>query len=241
MFPFQLHFYPPSFQPPDSWPLPTCFARRLSSSFNSHANAERHSSLIDKRMSKQAVHSSSSASIWIPRFSFSLACLSVRTLLQVGQQAVLARTLETLSIDICYLSETRLQDSSSVLTLRSPSGDTSSIFSLRLYGDDAVLSTGQAGVGIALSPRTIAVLVDWIPIISRMCAVRLTGSFKASKSRGTNRCLFIIVAYAPANCSDDSLQNDLYRQLTQLLCHRRSTDACDCWGSECTNWQVVHR
>ncbi|CAH8584475.1 unnamed protein product [Dicrocoelium dendriticum] len=175
-------------------------------------------------MSNQAVKSSSSASIWSPRSSFRLACLNVRTLLQIGQQAALVRTLQTLSIDICCFSETRLQDSSTVLTLRSPSGDANSIFSLRLSGDDAASSTGQAGVGIALSPRAEAALVDWIPISSRMCAVRLAGSIKASKSRVTNRCLFIIAAYAPTNCSDDSVKNDFYRQLTQLLRHRRSTD-----------------
>ncbi|CAH8589108.1 unnamed protein product [Dicrocoelium dendriticum] len=175
-------------------------------------------------MSNQAVHSSSPASIWSPRSSFRLACFNIRTLLQIGQQAPLARTLETLSIDICRLSETRLQDGSTVLTLRSPSGDASSIFSLRLSGNDAASSTGQAGVGIALSPLIEAALVDWIPISSRMCAVRLAGSFKALKSRGTNRCVFIITAYAPTNCSDDSVKNDFYRQLTQLLRRRRSTD-----------------
>ncbi|CAH8639814.1 unnamed protein product [Dicrocoelium dendriticum] len=71
-------------------------------------------------MFNQADNVSSSVSLWSPRVSLRLACLNVRTLLQIGQQAALARTLETLSIDICCLSETRLQDSSSVLTLRSP-------------------------------------------------------------------------------------------------------------------------
>ncbi|CAH8507356.1 unnamed protein product [Dicrocoelium dendriticum] len=57
-----------------------------------------------------------------------------------------------------------------------------------------------------------------------MCVVRLVGSLKASKSRGTNGCLFIIAAYAPTNCSDDSVKNDFYRQLNELLRHRRSSD-----------------
>lgn len=144
--------------------------------------------------------------------------------MQIGQQAALARTLETLSIDICCLSETRLQDASSVSTLRSPSCDPGATFSLRLSGDNAASSVGQAGVGIALSPRAEAALIDWIPVNSRMCAIRLAGSFKASRSRGDNRCLFIIAAYAPTNCSADSLKDDFYRQLNELLRHRRSTD-----------------
>ncbi|CAH8567887.1 unnamed protein product [Dicrocoelium dendriticum] len=57
-----------------------------------------------------------------------------------------------------------------------------------------------------------------------MCAVRLAGSFKSSKSRGTNRCLFVIAAYAPTNCSDDSVKDDFYRQLNELPRHRRSSD-----------------
>ncbi|CAH8632296.1 unnamed protein product [Dicrocoelium dendriticum] len=222
--PVSASHFPPCFQPPNSRPSPTCFNSRLSFSFNSQVNAERHSCTVNRPMSKQAAHSSLSASTWGPLSSFRLACFNVRTLLQIGQQAALSRTLETLSIDICCLSETRLQDSSSVLNLRSPSDDTSSTFSLRPSGDDAASSTGQVGVGIALSPRAEAALVDWIPIRRQMCAVRLAGSFKTSKSRGTNRCLFVIFAYAPTNCSDDSVKDDFYRQLNELLRHRRSTD-----------------
>ncbi|CAH8581097.1 unnamed protein product [Dicrocoelium dendriticum] len=217
-------FIPLVFNPPILGPPPACFSSRLSFSFKSQVNVERHSCTVNRPMSKQAAHSSSSASIWSTRSSFRLACLNVRTLLQIGQQAAPARTLETLSIDICCLSEIRQQDSSFVLTLRSPSGDTSSTFSLRLSVDDTATSTGQASVGIALSPRAEADLVDWIQISSRMCAVRLSASFKASKSRGTKRCLLVIAAYAPTNCSDDSVKDDFYRQLNELLRHRRNSD-----------------
>ncbi|CAH8492796.1 unnamed protein product [Dicrocoelium dendriticum] len=111
----QLHFYPQISGPPPSW-----FDMRLSSSFNSHTNAERHPCPVDKSMSIQTENISSSVSIWGPRSSLRLACLNVRTLLHLGQQAALVRTLETLSIDIRCLLDTCLKDPSSVLTLRSP-------------------------------------------------------------------------------------------------------------------------
>ncbi|CAH8527322.1 unnamed protein product [Dicrocoelium dendriticum] len=57
-----------------------------------------------------------------------------------------------------------------------------------------------------------------------MCAVRLAGSFRATKSRGDQRCLFVIAAYAPTNCSTDSVKDDFYQQLHEPLRYKRSTD-----------------
>ncbi|CAH8460057.1 unnamed protein product [Dicrocoelium dendriticum] len=128
--------------------------------------------------------------------------------LQIAQQATLDRTLETLPIDICCLSETRLQHLSFVRTLRPPTCDTCSTFTLRLSGDDAASNAGQTGVGIVLSPWTEDALIDWIPVDSRMCAVRLAGLFQVSKSRVDKWCLFVITAYAPTNCSSDSVKDD---------------------------------
>lgn len=42
-----------------------------------------------------------------------LGSLDVSTLMQAGQQACFARTLDSLSIDVHCISETRIQDSSS--------------------------------------------------------------------------------------------------------------------------------
>uniref|UniRef100_A0A183BEW0 Kinesin motor domain-containing protein n=1 Tax=Echinostoma caproni TaxID=27848 RepID=A0A183BEW0_9TREM len=62
------------------------------------------------------------------------ALFNVRTLMRIGQQACLARTLETLTIDVCCIQETRIQDSSSTIRLTSPSNP-SVKFHLRLSGD----------------------------------------------------------------------------------------------------------
>ncbi|TNN21093.1 polyprotein, partial [Schistosoma japonicum] len=49
-------------------------------------------------------------------------------------------------------------------------------FTLRVSGDPTATTRGLAGVGIALSLKTEQALLDWIPIDSRLCAVRLNGT-----------------------------------------------------------------
>jgi exonuclease III len=157
-----------------------------------------------------------------PRVQFKLGTFNVRTLMQSGQQAGLARTMESLQIDICCLSETRLQDSSSVICLTSPA-DSSVRFHLRLSGDQAAAAAGLAGVGIALSCRAEAALLDWIPVDSRLCAVRLRGSCKVSRHRNDTYNLFVVSAYAPTDCSSDLVKDQFYHNLHNLLrkAHKR--------------------
>ena len=95
-----------------------------------------------------------------PRTPFHLAAFNVRTLLQVGQQSCLARTLETLHVDICCVSGTRIQDPTSLIHLRSPRSPAGSEFILRVSGDPASSSRGYAGVGIALSTRAEKALLE---------------------------------------------------------------------------------
>ncbi|CAH8472915.1 unnamed protein product [Schistosoma guineensis] len=45
---------------------------------------------------------------------------------------------------------------------------------LRVSGSPDSASRGLAGVGIALSPRAELALLEWIPVDSRLCAMRLT-------------------------------------------------------------------
>ncbi|CAH8562268.1 unnamed protein product [Schistosoma intercalatum] len=108
-----------------------------------------------------------------PHIPFKLAAFNVRTLMQIGQQIGLVMSLESLNIDVCCLSETRIQDSGEVLQIRSPSVASKSLFDVRLSRDPVASSSVLAGVGVALSATTEAALVDWIPINSRLCAVKL--------------------------------------------------------------------
>ncbi|VDP01644.1 unnamed protein product [Schistosoma margrebowiei] len=66
---------------------------------------------------------------------------------QVGHQIGLAMSLESLHIDVCCLSETRIQDSGEVLGICSTSVTSKSLFYVRLFGDPVAPSSGLAGVG----------------------------------------------------------------------------------------------
>ena len=142
-----------------------------------------------------------------PRTPFHLAAFNVRTLLQIGQQFCLARTLETLHVDI----ETRIRDPTSLIHLRSPRSPAGFEFTLRVSGDPASSSRGYAGVGIALSTRAKKTLLEWIPINSRLCAVRLDSSIRVNKQRNAKRHLFAVSVYAPTDCSNDETKDSFYR------------------------------
>ena len=112
-----------------------------------------------------------------PRKSFKLATMNVRTLRQPEQQIALVRSLEHHKVDICCLSETRLYDATQVARLSSPSQNAPG-YTLRCSGDDDAKSKGISGVGIALSKEAESAVVSWIPVSSRLCAIRLSGSVR---------------------------------------------------------------
>ncbi|VDP40026.1 unnamed protein product [Schistosoma curassoni] len=149
-----------------------------------------------------------------PRSKLHIGAFNVRTLCQIGQQASLARTLESRTIDVCCVSETRIQDPSVVIHLTSPRqhGEPTR-YTLRVSGDLPASSRGLAGVGIALSMRAEQALLEWIPVNSRLCPVRLNGSVRTRKDRDTRRCLFVVSAYALTDCSSDEVKDEFYRKL----------------------------
>ncbi|CAH8651686.1 unnamed protein product [Schistosoma intercalatum] len=159
-----------------------------------------------------------------PRASFKLAAFNVLTLMQDGQQIGLTMSLENFNIGVCCLSETSIQDSGEVLQICSPYVASKSLFYVRLSGDLVASSSGLTGVGVALNARAEAALIDWIPINSRLCAVRLESSIKVRKNRCEKRCLFVISAYAPTDSSPDAIKDEFYHQLSVLLQKVRSTD-----------------
>ncbi|KER22375.1 hypothetical protein T265_09516 [Opisthorchis viverrini] len=67
-------------------------------------------------------------------------------------------------------------------------------------------------VGVALSPKAESSLLDWIPVNSRLCAVRLPGSSKISAGRCGKRCL----------CVTET--DEFYQDLSRLLRSARCTD-----------------
>jgi len=160
--------------------------------------------------------------IFKPRSSIYLGAFNVRTLMQAGQQAALALTLDSLNIDVCCVSETRIQDPTTYIDLTAPALRSS--YRLRTSGDPRSQEAGYAGVGIALSARAEAALVEWIPVNSRLCAVRLLTSTRIRNPHRRHRCVFVISAYAPTDCSSDLLKDAFYQELDMLLGRAKGSD-----------------
>ena len=109
--------------------------------------------------------------IFKPHCSVYLAAFNVRTLKQSGQQASLARTLDSLGAEVCCVLETIIHDPTTVMELTTTS--LSPRFLLRTSSDSEAAASGCAGVGIILSSKADDCLIDWIPVDNRLCAVRL--------------------------------------------------------------------
>ena len=97
-------------------------------------------------------------------------------------------------------------------------------YSLRVSGDDNAMAQRLNGVGIVPSKKAEENLVDWIPVNSRICAVRLRNSIRRHAAKIMKRHIFVISAYAPTDCSSESTKDDFYRELSQLLDRVQNTD-----------------
>ncbi|KER23840.1 hypothetical protein T265_14560, partial [Opisthorchis viverrini] len=108
-------------------------------------------------------------------YPVSLAAFNVHSLKQAEQQAALALTLDSLGIDVCCASETRIRDASTVIELTPRQSPLAS-------GDPEAAAVGCAGVGIVLSHRAEVSLFDLILVDGPLCAVRLATSLFFSRT-----------------------------------------------------------
>ena len=161
-----IHPYPPHNNPFQT-PLPSCSLFPNSISYTNTGNTTRSTFINNTKSSvknrltpnsnclPQYVKSQPAQEILgdyvKPRHPVNVGAFNVRTLMQIGQQASLAMTLASHNVDICCISETRIQDPSTVLRPTCPT--TQRTFPVGLSGDDAASSVGQASVGIALSQK----------------------------------------------------------------------------------------
>lgn len=126
-------------------------------------------------------------------------------------------SLKNRNINVCCLSENLIQDSSEVLQTRSPSADYISLFPEQLSGGGCVASLpGFAGVHVALNARAEATLIAWIHINNRLCDVRLESSIKVRRNQCEKRCVFVISAYTPTDCSPDVIKDESDHPLSVL-------------------------
>ena len=66
--------------------------------------------------------------------------------------------------------------------------------------------------------------MDWIPVNSRLCAVRISVSIKVNANRSDRRCLFIVSPYAPTARFSKEEKDDFYRKLSRLIFSTKSSD-----------------
>ncbi|THD18220.1 Craniofacial development protein 2 [Fasciola hepatica] len=150
-----------------------------------------------------------------PRPPFKLVKFNVRTLMRIVQQVCLARALKTLTIDACCIQETRIQDARLVIRLMSPSSPVK--FHLRLSGDAEAATSSLTGVGVALSERDEATLLDWIPVDSRLGAVTFRGLCRVSRHHLDRCSLFVVSTYAPKDGNADAIKDVFCQKLLDLL------------------------
>lgn len=109
-------------------------------------------------------------------------------------------------MDVCWITETPIQHSTSVIAVRS--SDTTYL-SIHISGDLVSRAGGQTSVWFALSMRVERALFDWIPVDSRFCSVRLDDFVRYTSSQLSCHCLFIIFVHAATDYSSPETKDQL--------------------------------
>ncbi|GAA53500.1 craniofacial development protein 2 [Clonorchis sinensis] len=113
----------------------------------------------------------------------------------------------------------RIQGASTVIELTTPSVSARS--RLRPSGDLETAAAGCAGVAIVLSHRVEVSLFDWIPVDSRLCAVRLATSVKSLTS---GMLIDVCLSCLRTPQLTDTVKDRFYDALNALLRRAKSSD-----------------
>ncbi len=108
---------------------------------------------------------------------------NVRTLQDVGVQALTMRELRKCNVDIACLSEVRIPNSGHTV-IKVPGEEAC----YHLYHSGVVDNAGGQGVAIALHEAAQTALLAWVPISSRLASAQL---------KGTTVNLTVVAVYAP--------------------------------------------
>ena len=65
--------------------------------------------------------------------------------------------------------------------------------------------------------RTKQALLEYIPVNSRLGAVRLKGTVRIRKNKDMPLCSFVVYVYGLADCSSDEIKDEFYRKLSDLF------------------------
>lgn len=134
-----------------------------------------------------------------PKCSLHWAPFDSRTLGQTGQQAILARTLETFRM---YIASPKR-----AYKVRLWGANTASRFTLRILGDFVPSPNAQADIRISQNVQFERVLLDCVSVNSRLYADQLNGSACVNNSRLRRRYLFIVSVHAPSGCSSPEMKD----------------------------------
>ncbi len=130
-----------------------------------------------------------------------VAYWNVRTLQDVGVQALTMRELRKHNADIACLSEVRIPDSGHSV-IKVP-GDEACY---HLYHSGVVDNTGRHGVAIAVSSLTALSL--WVPISARLASARL---------KATTVNLTVVAVYAPTLNAAEKARGAFYDDLRDAV------------------------
>ncbi|MES9976207.1 MAG: reverse transcriptase domain-containing protein [Candidatus Thiodiazotropha sp.] len=137
------------------------------------------------------------------RKQFYVACWNVRTLLDNGAQCITTRSLRDYGVDIACLSEVRIPDAGS-RSIKVPG--TESIY--WLYHSGPTDNSGLHGVALALSTRAHNALIAWEPVSPRIISARF---------KGKPFNITVISVYAPTLSADNSVKEEYYEALQQVV------------------------
>jgi len=147
----------------------------------------------------------------LPNCELSLAAYNVNTLMKIGSQALLAKTLSRRKVSVACLAEVRIPNDGSrtiVVPAEDPANPPERPESYELYHSGPTDGSGLYGVGFALNQKARAALLAWEPVSPRLARIRL----KAGPMNIT-----IIAIYAPTEVSAEADKDAFYEELRALM------------------------
>ncbi|KER23505.1 hypothetical protein T265_08627 [Opisthorchis viverrini] len=137
------------------------------------------------------------------QFYFSLSERSPKTSNRNNHRLNSNGTAHVAAFSVCTLCQIR-KKASLVETLFSLSVDACCILETRIQDLTLV---------VHLSHRDESAVLDWIPVTSHPCGLRLSGSSKIDERCNGKPCLSVELAYLPADCSSETGKGVCFRDL----------------------------
>ena len=136
------------------------------------------------------------------RKHLNIGAWNVRSCKLESTQLLLARELQKYKINVCCLSETRLND---VLSKKLTVSESDSF---QFYNSGPNDGSGKQGVGFLIDGPTASCVTSWEPVSPRIAMIRLRGHISH---------ITIIAVYAPIRDSSDAVKDAFYYDLQRII------------------------